>query len=134
MSAKDEVHADDGQEVRIIRKVVFTYRLEGDPDDVERTWTLEHGGDGEVIDGIIWSGALMKKLAYQEQDRCRAVEKRPGKGDWKRSSGGAAAQQRQVSTTSEMEADTSTRSSSGDCIWFHDVNCWWWEYCKDSPT
>lgn len=137
MSDNEAVHADNGQEARIMRKVVFTYRLEGDPEDVERTWTLEHGGDGEVIDGIIWNGALMKKLAYQEQDTCREVEKRPGKGAWKRSSGRAAAQQRQVSAPESEKAaraDTSTRSSSGDCIWFHDVNCVWWEYCRDSPT
>jgi hypothetical protein len=106
----------DGRPGRLIRKVTFTYRLEDDPEDAERTLTLEHDGEGEAIDGIIWSDELIGKLAYLERDGAREVRKQRGSAAWKTSS-------------AQSEA---VAASARNCIWLHDVTCIWSEYCSDS--
>lgn len=129
---------------RIIRKVVISYRLEGDPEDTERTWTLKHGGAGEVINGLIWNGELMKKVAYLENGECRVPEKSPGKGEWKTYIEESRDNElgllrlllrrllRLFRPSPRFQA-LSADSGGGDCIWVHEVNCTWWEYCTDSP-
>ncbi|MBR9990563.1 MAG: hypothetical protein KFH98_12455 [Gemmatimonadetes bacterium] len=102
----------DDRQAKLVRKVVFTYRLEGDPKDMERTFTLEHGGAGEEINGLIWNDDLMRKLAYLEREVCTEPKKAPGTGDWK------------VYSADQKAA------GERECIWFHDHDCMWWEYCS----
>lgn len=109
MSTKGE----DGRQARLLRKVVFTYRLEDDPKDMERTFTLEHGGAGDAVDGLVWNADLMRKLAYLEREACTEPKKAPGTGDWK------------VYSSKESQA----AGGAGECIWVHDEDCSWWEYC-----
>ncbi|HSJ30600.1 MAG TPA: hypothetical protein VK933_04140 [Longimicrobiales bacterium] len=104
---------ETGSAARLIRKVVFTYRLEGDPEEMERTLTLEHGGSGDAVDAFVLSEELIRKLAYVDAEGgCTPVKTAPG-SDWK------------VST---MEKEETVRA---DCIWVHDLTCEWSEYCPD---
>jgi hypothetical protein len=111
MSTKGE----DGRQSMLLRKVVFTYRLEGDPKDMERTFTLEHGGAGDAIDGLVWNDDLMRKLAYLEREVCTEPKKAQGTGDWK--------------VYSSNEEKAGAEAEAGKCIWVHDEDCSWWEYC-----
>lgn len=113
MSENGDVPADGGGSGRIVRKVVFTYRLDSDPEGAERTLTLEHGGAGERVDGFIWGEELVRKLAYLENGECVEPEKGAGEGEWKLYS-------------AEGESGT-----EGDCVWVHDVDCNWWKYCAE---
>lgn len=109
---------------RVVRKVVITYTTQEDP-KTERTLTLEHGGSGEQIDGVIWGDDLMRKLAYQEGDVCREPKKEPGTGEWKVYSAQPASgtgDAKLYSTTQESGART-------NCVWVHDPDCMWWSYC-----
>jgi hypothetical protein len=104
---------ESGSAARLIRKVVFTYRIEGDPEGTERTLTLEHGGSGDAVDAFVLSEELIRKLAYLEADGgCTPVKTESG-SDWK------------VST---MEKEDTVRA---DCIWVHQASCIWQEYCPD---
>ena len=98
-----------GEQVqKVIRKVVVTYRLADDPKGEDRTFTLEHEGEGEIVDALVWSAPLMKKLGYLEtEDRCTPVPTEPGKGWVLR-----------------------TMSAPGDCFWFHNHTCVWEEFCS----
>ena len=107
MSTKGET----GSTTRLIRKVVFTYRLESDPEETERTLTLEHGGSGDSVDAFVLSEELIRKLAYTDaKGGCTPVETEPG-SNWK------------IST---ME-NASTEET--ECIWLHDKSCLWSEFC-----
>lgn len=109
MSDKGEA----GSAARLIRKMVFTYRLEGDPEEMERTLTLEHAGSGDTVDAVVLSEELIRKLAYVEADGgCTPVKTESG-SEWK------------VSTTEKAE------SERADCVWIHDVTCKWTEFCPD---
>ena len=109
MSEKGE----SGIEARLIRKVVFTYRLESDPEGTERTLTLEHGGSGEAVDAFVLSEELIRKLAYVDAEGgCTPVKTEPG-SDWK---------------VSAMETEETVRA---DCVWVHNLTCEWSEYCPD---
>jgi hypothetical protein len=105
------VVSQSGEQVeKVIRKVVVTYRLADDPKGEDRTFTLEHEGEGEIVDALVWSAPLMKKLGYLEAEgRCTPVPTEPGKGWVVRMS-----------------------SAPGDCFWFHTHSCIWEEIC--SPT
>lgn len=104
---------ETGKAARLIRKVTFTYRLEGDPEGTERTLILEHAGSGDAVDAFVLSEELIRKLAYMEADGgCTPVKTEPG-SDWK------------VST---MEKQETVRA---DCIWVHDLTCEWSVYCPD---
>lgn len=109
--SESDVQSDASVSVRLVRKVVVTYRLESDPEETERTFTLEHGGAGETVDAVIWSEELIRKLAYLEADVCREPKKAAGTGEWKLYS-----------------ADSEARA---DCVWVHDVDCHWWQYCGE---
>lgn len=111
--SESDVRAEGGGTARLVRKVVVTYRLESDPEETERTFTLAHGGAGEMIDALIWSEELMRKLAYLEADVCRVPKKAPGMGEWKMYS---------------AEQDSTV---AADCVWVHDLDCQWWEYCPE---
>src|SRR5690606_13201422 len=142
-----EAHVSDKGSVpgtasaRIITKVVFTYRLEGDPKDTERSMVLENGSGGEVVDGIVWGEELMRKLAYMEGKDCIEPTKREGRGDWKVYSPEAGMQSeardtKKLSTTRSLtDADVTageTRTSAaadGDCIYIHTITCEWDRYC-----
>ena len=100
-----------GSTTRLIRKVVFTYRLESDPEETERTLTLEHGGSGDTVDAFVLSEELIRKLAYADAEGgCTPVKTEPG-SDWKVS-------------TMEKEA-----TEQAECIWIHDKSCLWSEFC-----
>lgn len=112
MADKRVVSQSSEQVERIIRKVVVTYRLADDPDGEDRTFSLEHEGEGEIVDALAWSAPLMKRLGYLESDgRCTAVPIEPGKG-WV------------VRTTS------ATAGEEGNCFWFHHHTCMWEELCS----
>ena len=113
MSEKGEVQSDAGGSGTLLRRVVLTYRLDSDPEEAERTVTLEHTGGGEVIDGLIWSEELMRRLAYLEGGECREPKKATGTSGWKLYS-------------AEREA-----APGGPCVWLHDTNCHWWQYCPE---
>lgn len=122
---------------RIVRKVVITYTTAEDSKR-EQTLTLEHGGTGEQIDGIVWGDELIRKLAYLEGDTCREPKKGPGTGEWIVYSGGAArtgelklADATQEPTGSEASLLSAELESGArtDCVWIHDIDCMWWSYC-----
>lgn len=118
---------DAGAGGRVITKVVITYHTEEDP--TERTLTMEHGGRGEMVDAVVWNAELMKKVAYLEGERCVVPKKEPGTGEWKVSAAESTASQTE-SKTSTMETSTAQTSEvQADCIWIHDVDCFWWQYC-----
>lgn len=110
MIEKGVIQGSDGRAVKLIRKVVFTYRLEDDPKEMERTMVLEHTGAGGPIDGIIWNDELMRKIAYLEGDGCTEAKKQEGTDEWK---------------TYAKEGERS------DCFWLHNVDCIWEHYCDD---
>jgi hypothetical protein len=114
--ADKRVVSQSGEQVqRVIRKVVVTYRLADDPKGEDRTFTLVHEGEGEIVDALVWSAPLMKKLGYLETDgRCTPVPTEQGKG-WL------------VRTTS------ATAGEEGNCFWFHTHSCMWEEFCTDGP-
>lgn len=104
---------ETGSAARLIRKVVFTYRLEGDPEGTERTLTLEHRGSGDAVDAFVLSEDLIRKLGYVDAEGgCTPVKAEPG-SDWK------------VST---MEKGETVRA---DCVWVHNVSCDWGVVCPD---
>ena len=106
-------NGESGIEARLIRKVVFTYRLESDPEEMERTLTMEHAGSGEAVDGFVLSEELIRKLAYLEADGgCTPVKTEAG-SDWK---------------VSAMEKEETVRA---ECVWVHDLTCEWKKYCPD---
>lgn len=118
---------DAGAVGRVITKVVITYHTEDDPN--ERTLTMEHGGRGEVVDAIVWNADLMKKLAYLEEGRCVEPKKAPGTGEWTVSAAEATVRQTDAKTSTVQTSAAQTSEVQGDCVWFHDVDCFWWEYC-----
>jgi hypothetical protein len=106
-----------GETVRVVRKVVITYRLAEDREETERTLTLEHGGRGEEMDGVVWSEQLIRRIAYLERDgSCTEAKKARGTGEWK------------VYSSATKE---SASGGDGDCFWLHDPACSWWEYCSE---
>jgi hypothetical protein len=116
---------DAGALGRVVTKVVITYRTADDPQEQELT--LEHGGRGESIDGVVWGEELMKKLAYLDGDGGVEPKKGPGTGDWKVYSAAKDSDVRTVQKTEVMKAQTS--AVRADCIWVHDDECMWWKYC-----
>lgn len=117
MSAKDVVQGKYSEPATLVSKVVITYRLEGDPEGTERTRTLEHGRGGEALNGLVWSGELMRKVGYLERDgSCTEAKKERGTAAWK-----------VYSSEKEGEAD-----GAGNCFWLHSPSCIWSEYCSDS--
>jgi hypothetical protein len=117
---------DAGAEGRVVTKVVITYHTADD--STERTLTMEHGGKGEPVNAIVWSDDLMRKLAYLEGETCVEPKKAPGTGDWRVD--GATP----PSDARTMEQSALTAEASGvrtDCIWIHDPDCMWWEYCAE---
>jgi hypothetical protein len=111
--ADKRVVSQSGEQVqRVIRKVVVTYRLADDPKGEDRTFTLEHEGEGEIVDALVWSAPLMKKLGYLETDgRCTPVPTEQGKG-W------------------VVRTMSATAGEEGNCFWFHDHTCMWEEFCS----
>jgi hypothetical protein len=132
------------QALRLVRKVVVTYRLEDDPKGADYTFTLEHEGAGAVVDALVWSEPLMKKLAYLEPDgACTPVRSEPGKG-WKYTTSGStsartsqsaktaqsATTTRSAKTSKSAMALTSAAGDTGNCVWFHAHTCTWEEFCS----
>jgi hypothetical protein len=117
----DKREAREGEQAqKVIRKVVVTYRLEDDPKGEDRTFTLEHEGEGQIVDALVWGAPLMKKLGYLESDgRCTPVPTKQGKGWVLRTA--SAAETRKVSVLAAA-AET-------NCVWFHAHTCIWEEYC-----
>lgn len=114
------------QALRLVRKVVVTYRLEDDPKGADYTFTLEHEGAGAVVDALVWSEPLMKKLAYLEPDgACTPVRSEPGKG-WKYTTSGSTS----ARTSQSAMALTSAAGDTGNCVWFHAHTCTWEEFCS----
>lgn len=106
---------------KLVKKIVLTYTLEDDPEQVEQTMTVTHTGKGQVVDGMVWGEALMDKLYYEDAGtrEHRPVGRRPGSESpveaWSVESGG--------------EKVMMTRSNGRDCVWLHEPNCFWWEFC-----
>lgn len=118
---------DAGAGGRVITKVVITYHTEEDP--TERTLTMEHGGRGEMVDAVVWNPELMKKVAYLEGERCVVPRKEPGKGEWKVYTSEPAVRQTDPKLSTMQTSVEQTSEVQADCVWFHDVDCFWWEYC-----
>lgn len=116
---------------KIIREIVVTYRLEGDEKGVDRTFRVTNSGEGQAIDGVIWSDELIGKLNYEKDGRCVPVEQQnPGKGAWKTTSsttGDDTTAQRTQLKSGTMQALSAER----ECVWLHDESCIWECYCSD---
>ena len=117
---------------KIIREVVVTYRLEGDEKGEDRTFRITNSGEGQVIDGVIWSDALVEKLNYAEDGRCVPVGRQnPGKGSWK-TTRSTAADGTESLRTQLKSTTTQALSSERECVWVHDESCMWSCYCSDT--
>ena len=134
---------------RLIHRVAITYRLENDPEGAERTLVLEHGSGGEVVDGIVWSEELMRKIAYLENEQCVEPKKGPGSGDWKvyhpgeetptqqtYDSNTASLTETRALTDADVAAgETQNSEAEGtDCYWIHQPSCEWERYCPSEPS
>lgn len=151
MADSGALNGKEDRAIRVITKVVISYYLQDAP-DTKGTLTIAHGGDGEIVDGVIWGGELMRKIAYLEGEECREPKKAPGTGEWKtyaregeatQDSGAqeASAQEATAQTTTKATSlETMTLAATGDagtsgeelrteCIWLHNEDCTWSEYC-----
>lgn len=117
---------------KIIREIVVTYRLEGDEKGVDRTFRVTNSGEGQAIDGVIWSDELIAKLNYEQEGRCVPVgQQNPGKGAWKTTASTADGDTTAQRTQLKSATTTQALSSARECVWLHDESCIWECYCSD---
>jgi hypothetical protein len=114
-----------GRPRRIVRKIVLTYTVEGDPEQKEQTMTLTRESQGKAVDGIVWSRSLMDRLAYLRgagSQGCEAVQRRPARGDdgW---------QQNGKPPRDGASLTAASDPSRGECIWLHEESCTWIAWC-----
>lgn len=126
----------------------MTYTLDGDDSQAEHTFGIVHRGDGEDVDGLVWSRSLMDRLNYpdaQQPGRCVPVpRKRPGPDDrWERigdpasetkpaTDGGKRSSSDVAASDVETAATSDVQASAGDCYWLHKQSCDWIAICDDN--
>lgn len=107
---------------RLVKQIVVTYTLEGDPEQKEHTFGLRHTGEGAAVDALVWSSKLMKRLRYEDEKqpgRCVTPEQRSVGPEWRR-----------IGTSGTMD----TLANGDDrhhCYWIHDPDCFWFQHCDN---
>jgi hypothetical protein len=125
-----------GRNRPLVRQIVLTYTMEGDPEQKEHTLTLSREGTGAVVDGVVWSRRLMDRLGYLDRPGggCEPVQRRPARPEdgWRRrvaAGGGVDATSDDPGTASFSAAATSADDDGRECVWIHSADCRWIEWC-----
>jgi hypothetical protein len=108
---------------RRIRKIVVEYEGGGG-------FELENDGSTDVIDGLVWSDALMDRLRYEDASkpgRCEKPKRETGKG-WKKRSVGGGSGGGASNGGGDGDAMMAVSGDKG-CIYIHRTSCSWDMLC-----
>lgn len=99
-------------ERRIVKAITIRYRYEDEDESQEHELQLTHDGDGEYVDGVVWSGDLIRRLHY------------PGSGTQ-----GCVPVTRRTPPQPRWKFAGSSPRLVDHCLWLHEEDCSWSEYC-----